>query len=81
MDEIQRKRAIAMIAHIQGALDRGVQHFDGAGQRLADISSIIEAWAKGKGLAIQEPRNNQAIERWIGKGKGRTAIRPDTDNS
>ena len=81
MDEVQRKRAIAVIAHIQAALERGVKHFDGSGQRLADVSSIIEAWAQGSGLVAQEPENHQAIEQWIGEGKGRTAIRPDTDNS
>jgi hypothetical protein len=81
MDEVQRKRAIGMMAHIQGALDRGVQHFVSAGQRLTSVSAIIEAWVRGAGLVAQEPENDQAIERWIHEGKGRTAIRPDTDNS
>ena len=63
MDEVQRKQAIAVIAHIQGALDRGVQHFDRSGQRLASVSAIIEAWARGGGLVVKEPGNNQAIER------------------
>ena len=81
MDEIQRKRATAMIAHIQGALDRGIQYFDGRGKLLTSVSAIIEAWAQGSGLVAKEPENHQAIEQWIGEGKGRTAIRPDTDNS
>ena len=80
MDEVQRKRAIAVIAHIQGALDRGVKHFDRSGKRLSSVSAIIEAWAGGGGLVVQEPENNQAIEQWIGEREGRTAIRPDTDN-
>jgi hypothetical protein len=31
MGEVPRKRAIGAIAHIQGALDRGVRHFATAG--------------------------------------------------
>jgi hypothetical protein len=81
MDEIQRKRAIALIAHIQNDLDRRVQYFGRSGQLLSSVSAIIEAWARGGGLVAKEPENRQAIEQWIGEGKGRTAIRPDTDNS
>jgi hypothetical protein len=64
MDEVQRKRALVVIAKIQCALDRGVQHFDGAGKRLSDVSSIIAAWAHG-GLIIKEPSNGEAIGSWI----------------
>jgi hypothetical protein len=81
MDEVQRKRAMAVIAKIQSALDRGVAHFNREGRRLTSVSTIIEAWARGGGLVVQEPENNQAIARWMGERKGRTAIRPDTDNS
>jgi len=63
MDEVQRKRAMAVIAKIQGALDRGVAHFNRAGRRLTTVSAVIDAWVHG-GLTIKEPGKPVTVQRW-----------------
>jgi hypothetical protein len=64
MDEVQQRRALAVITPIESALERGVQHFDRSGKRLNEVSSIIAAWAHG-GLTVKEPENHQLMESWI----------------
>jgi hypothetical protein len=65
MDEQQRQRVIKVVNHIQAALDRGVEHFDGNGKRLGSVAAIIEAWARDGGLTIKDPRNDEVINTWI----------------
>jgi hypothetical protein len=65
MDEAQTRRAVGVITHLRSALERGIQHFDGAGKRLNDVSSIIEAWTRGNGLVVKEPENHQVMEKWL----------------
>lgn len=65
MDEVQKQRAIGVIASVQCALDRGVQHFDRNGKRLISVSAIIEAWARGGGLTIKEPEHRSVVANWI----------------
>ena len=46
-------RALSVINHLRRGLDLGVPCFDGAGQWLHGVSSIIEASAKGPRLGGQ----------------------------
>jgi hypothetical protein len=64
MDEVQKQRAITVIASIQRALDQGVAHFNREGRRLGSVVAIIDAWAHG-GLTIKDPRNDEVINTWI----------------
>jgi hypothetical protein len=47
MDEVQKQRAITVIASIQRALDQGVAHFNREGRRLTTVSAVVDAWAHG----------------------------------
>jgi hypothetical protein len=63
MDEVQKQRAMAVIAKIQNALDQGVAHFNHEGRRLTTVPAVIDAWAHG-GLTIKEPGKKEAIQQW-----------------
>jgi hypothetical protein len=63
MDEVQKQRAITIIASIQNALDQGVAHFNREGRRLTTVSAVVDAWAHG-GLTIKEPGKEETIQQW-----------------
>jgi hypothetical protein len=65
MNEEQRQRVTNVVDRIQGALDRGVEHFDRSGRRLGTVAAIIEAWARDGGLTIKDPRNDEVSNAWI----------------
>jgi hypothetical protein len=63
MDEVQKQKAMAVIARIQSALDQGVAHFNREGRRLTTAAAVIDAWAHG-GLTIKEPGKPETVQQW-----------------